>query len=107
MVFEMGEFTSQNYMYIFIVCVCLFVLFLSSFQKKRRLVLGLVERGILGFVTIIGLDQLFSYLALDLFVGVNLCKCNQPFDKRNPRNSGGLHAVLHAAFLKIRQFSQK
>ena len=72
MVFEMGEFTSQNYMYIFIVCVCLFVLFLSSFQKKRRLVLGLVERGILGFVTIIGLDQLFSYLALDLFVGVNL-----------------------------------
>lgn len=72
MVFEMGEFTSQNYMYIFIVCVCLFVLFLSSFQKKRRLVLGLVERGILGFVTIIGLDQLFSYLALDLFVGVNV-----------------------------------
>ena len=72
MVFEMGEFTSQNYMYIFIVCVCLFVLFLPSFQKKRRLVLGLVERGILGFVTIIGLDQLFSYLALDLFVGVNV-----------------------------------
>ena len=72
MVFEMGEFTSQNYMYIFIVCVCLFVLFLSSFQKKRRLVLGLVARVILGLVTLIGLDQLFSYLALDLFVGVNL-----------------------------------
>ena len=72
MVFEMGEFTSQNYMYIFIVCVCLFVLFLSSFQKKRRLVLGLVERGILGLVTIIGLDRLFSYLALDQFVGVNV-----------------------------------
>ena len=72
MVFEMGEFTSQNYMYIFIVCVCLFVLFLSSFQKKRRLVLGLVERGILGFVTIIGLDRRFSYLARDLVVGGNL-----------------------------------
>lgn len=65
----MNTFYVQGGFFIFVVC--LFVLFLVFFKKKSNLILGLVQRGVIGFLAIVGLDKLFAYFAIELFVGVN------------------------------------
>ena len=55
-----------------IAMVCLVVLFLSFFKRKSHMILTLIQRGIVGFVAIIGFNRLFVSLAIDLFVGINI-----------------------------------
>ncbi len=54
-----------------IVIVCLVVLCLGNMRKKRVSLLAFVQRGIIGFLAILGMNKLFSVLAIPLFVGIN------------------------------------
>lgn len=56
---------------LWIAAVCLAVLFLMYFKQKSSLILHFVQRGIIGFLAICGLNKLFAYLSIPLFVGVN------------------------------------
>ncbi len=65
----MKTFYSQGF--IAIVIVCLVVLLIANFRKKSNLILMLVQRGVLGFISIAILNKLFAYLSIELFVGIN------------------------------------
>lgn len=54
-----------------IVTACLAVLLLGNLRKKGSAVLLMVQRGIVGFLAILGCNKLFGMLALPLFVGIN------------------------------------
>lgn len=66
----MNPFYSQGILWIAIVCLA--VLFLVYFKQKSSLILNFVQRGIIGFVVITGFNKLFAYLAVPLFVGINV-----------------------------------
>ena len=55
-----------------IVVVCLVVLCLGNLRKKSVTVLMLIQRTIIGFLAIMGMNRLFAVLAIPLFVGVNI-----------------------------------
>lgn len=55
-----------------IVIVCLVVLVLGNMRKKSMSILMLVQRTIVGFLAIVGMNRLFMVLAIPLFVGVNI-----------------------------------
>ncbi|MBE5882229.1 MAG: hypothetical protein E7289_07995 [Lachnospiraceae bacterium] len=55
-----------------IAIVCLVVLFLSAFKRKSNTILMFIQRGIVGFLAIVGLNRLFVSLTIELFVGVNV-----------------------------------
>lgn len=55
-----------------IVIVCLAVLLLGNLRKKSKSLLMCIQRGIVGFLVIVGLNRLFEILAVPLFVGVNV-----------------------------------
>lgn len=55
-----------------IVIVCLVVLLLGNMRKKSMSILMLVQRTIVGFLAIVGMNRLFMVLAIPLFVGVNI-----------------------------------
>lgn len=65
----MNEFYSQGILWIALVCLA--VLFLVYFKQKSNLILNLVQRGIIGFVAISGINELLAYLSVPLFVGIN------------------------------------
>ncbi len=54
-----------------IVIACLAVLLLGNLRKRGNTLLMIIQRGIVGFLAILGLNKLFSILALPLFVGIN------------------------------------
>lgn len=54
-----------------IVIACLAVLLLGNLRKKGSEILMMVQRGIVSFLAILGLNKLFGILALPLFVGIN------------------------------------
>lgn len=54
-----------------IVIACLAVLLLGNFRKKGSEILMMVQRGIVSFLAILGLNKLFGILAFPLFVGIN------------------------------------
>ena len=66
----MGNFYPQGI--IAIVIVCLVVLLLGNMRKKSMSILMLVQRTIVGFLAILGMNRLFVVLAIPLFVGVNI-----------------------------------
>lgn len=66
----MDTFYSQGFAAIAIVC--LVVLCLSSWKRKSNAVLMFIQRGIVGFLAIAGLNVLFAALSIKLFVGVNI-----------------------------------
>ncbi len=66
----MEKFYSQGFLAIIIVCMA--VLLLANLRKKNNVMLGFVQRGIIGFLAIVGLDRLFLTLSLPVFVGVNI-----------------------------------
>lgn len=55
-----------------IAVVCLAVLCLGTGKRKNNLIFSFIQRGIVGFIAIAGLNALFSALAIKLFVGVNV-----------------------------------
>ena len=54
-----------------IVIACLAVLLLGNLRKKGSEILMMVQRGIVSFLAILGLNKLFGILALPIFVGIN------------------------------------
>ncbi len=54
-----------------IVIACLAVLLLGNLRKRGNTLLMIIQRGIVGFLAILGLNKLFGILALPLFVGIN------------------------------------
>lgn len=54
-----------------IVIACLAVLLLGNLRKRGNTLLMIIQRGIVGFLAILGFNKLFSILALPLFVGIN------------------------------------
>lgn len=54
-----------------IVIVCLAVLCLGNLQKKSVSFLAFIQRGIIGFLAVLGMNKLFAVLAVPLFVGIN------------------------------------
>lgn len=54
-----------------IVIACLSVLLLGNLRTKGNAFLMIIQRGIVGFLAILGFNKLFSTLALPLFVGIN------------------------------------
>ncbi len=54
-----------------IAIVCLIVLLFANIRKKTNVLLMLIQRGIIGFLAIFGLNRLFAFLAVPLFVGIN------------------------------------
>ncbi len=66
----MERFYSQGF--IAIVIVCLVVLLLGNLRKKSNALLMFVQRGIVGFVAIFGMNRMFTALAIPLFVGINI-----------------------------------
>lgn len=66
----MENFYSQGFLAI--IGVCTAVLLLANLRKKSNSMLGFIQRGIIGFLAIVGLDRLFLTLSLPLFVGVNI-----------------------------------
>ncbi len=54
-----------------IVIVCLVVLCLGNLRKKSVSFVNFIQRGIIGFLAILGMNKLFSVLGISLFVGVN------------------------------------
>ena len=54
-----------------IVIVCLVVLCLGNLRKKSVFFLNFIQRGIIGFLAIWGMNKLFSVLGISLIVGVN------------------------------------
>lgn len=66
----MNPFYSQGILWI--AAVCLAVLFLVYFKQKATFILNFVQRGIIGFLAIAGLNKLFAYLAIPAFVGINV-----------------------------------
>mgnify|MGYP005611311545 CR=1 FL=1 len=54
-----------------IVIACLSVLLLGNLRTKGNAFLMIIQRGIVGFLAILGFNKLFSMLALPLFVGIN------------------------------------
>ncbi len=55
-----------------IIIVCLAVLFLGNLRKRSNAFLMFIQRGIVGFLAIVGLNRLFTALAIPLFVGINI-----------------------------------
>lgn len=55
-----------------IIIVCLVVLCLGNLRKKSASFLMFIQRGILGFLVVLGLNRLFAMLAVPLCVGINL-----------------------------------
>lgn len=54
-----------------IVIACLSVLLLGNLRTKGNVLFMIIQRGIVGFLAILGFNKLFSMLALPLFVGIN------------------------------------
>lgn len=54
-----------------IAVVCLAVLFLGGWRRKNT-ILMFVQRGMIGFLAITGLNSLFAGLTIQLFVGINI-----------------------------------
>jgi inhibitor of the pro-sigma K processing machinery len=57
---------------LWILFVCAFVLILTVSKHKRNYIPVFLQRGIFGAVMIFGLDKLFAYFAIELFVGLNV-----------------------------------
>lgn len=55
-----------------IVMVCLVVLCLGNLRKRSVFLLVIIQRGILGFLGILGMNKLFAVLSIPLFVGINI-----------------------------------
>lgn len=55
-----------------IVMACLAVLLLGNLRRRGNTLLMMIQRGIVGFLAILGLNKVFSILALPLFVGINI-----------------------------------
>jgi hypothetical protein len=66
----MENFYSQSI--IAIVAVCLAVILLGNLRRKGNAVFMMVQRGIVGFLAILGLNKMFELLAIPLFVGINI-----------------------------------
>ncbi len=66
----MENFYSQSI--IAIIVVCLAVILLGNLRRRGNAFLMMIQRGIVGFLAIFGLNELFGALALPLFVGINI-----------------------------------
>lgn len=66
----MEKFYSQGF--VAIVIVCLVVLMLGNLRRKSNVLLMVIQRGIVGFLAILGMNRLFTALAIPLFVGINI-----------------------------------
>ena len=64
--------TMHFYGFAAIAVVCLVILFLGNSKKKSNAAVSFIQRGIVGFLLILGLNKLFAALSLSCFVGLNL-----------------------------------